>query len=185
MAATLQCTLHRAAAKQPLPPPPPIVLTLQGAGVTERTEEFAEFKDGQTSLGETVLSLKCELNHSASGRGYHKKEVFLAIKEAVRCAATSAESRLRGRRPALARPAISFLARPMFSRIVLLSLRAGAGRSPDAGHGEAQRCRCALHQRGPSDQPSDHSASRREEPVGSRGHVADESHGALFCVARA
>lgn len=101
MAATLQCTLHRAVAKQPLPPPPPIVLTLQGAGVTERTEEFAEFKDGQTSLGETVLSLKCELSHSASGRGYHKKEVFLAIKEAVRCAATSAGSCSLGRRPTL------------------------------------------------------------------------------------
>ena len=95
---TLQCTLHRALAKQPLPPPPPIVLTLQGAGVTERTEEFAEFKDGQTSLGETVLSLKCELSHSATGRGYHKKEVFLAIKEAVRHPATSTGSRLLARR---------------------------------------------------------------------------------------
>ena len=54
MTATLKCTLHRATAKQPLPPPPPIVLTLQGAGVTERTEEFTEFKNAQTSLGETV-----------------------------------------------------------------------------------------------------------------------------------
>ena len=82
MAATLQCTLHRATAKQPLPPPPPIVLTLAGGGVTERTEEYTEFKEGQASLGETVLSLKCELVPHGSGKGYHKKEVFLAIKEA-------------------------------------------------------------------------------------------------------
>ena len=59
MPATLHCTLHRVTAKQAVPPPPPIVLTLQGGSVTERTEEFAEFKNAQASLGETVLSLKC------------------------------------------------------------------------------------------------------------------------------
>jgi len=81
--ATFRCTLHRLTAKNTNPPPPPVVLTLTGES-TERTETFEEFRHGAVDLGETALSLKCEIARNVGGRGYQKQEVFLAIKEAVR-----------------------------------------------------------------------------------------------------
>ena len=82
--ATFRCTLHRLTAKNSNPSPPPVVLTLAGSTATERTESFEEFKNGAADLGETVLSLQCNITRNVGGRGYQKQEVFLAIKEAVR-----------------------------------------------------------------------------------------------------
>ena len=80
--ATLAVSLRRLQAKNTDAELPPVVLTLQHGPCTERTRTIEDFRGGAASLDGTVLSIKCELARNAGRRGYQKKEVFLAVKEA-------------------------------------------------------------------------------------------------------